>query len=165
MHQTRNETITELPIRRKGTKYVARALHSHKNAVPVVIAVREMLGLARTAKEVKEMVKDKIIQINSRLVYDYREPVQLFNILSVGSRNYILGISETAKFNFVEAKDSKRRLCKVVGKKLLNDNKLQINLHDGTNILGKKEMKTNDSLYLDEKGKVSKHVPIDSAKE
>ena len=165
MHQTRSETITKLPIRRKGTKYIARALHSHKNAVPAVIAVREMLALARTAKEVKEMIKDKIIHINGRTVFDYREPVQLFNILSVGSKSYVLGISETGKFIFSETKDSKKRLCKIVGKKLLNDNQLQINLHDGTNLVGKKEMKTNDSLYLDEKGKVLKHVSISSAKE
>ena len=165
MHQTRSETITRLPIRRKGTKYIARALHAHKNAVPVVIAVREMLSLARTAKEVKEMIKDKLVQINGRLVYDYREPVQLFNVLSIGGKSYVLGISETAKFIFSETKETKKRLCKIVGKKLLNNNQLQINLHDGSNLVGKKEMKTNDSLYLDEKGKVVKHVPISSAKE
>ena len=165
MHQTRSETTTKLPIRRKGTKYIARALHSHRTAVPVVIAVREMLSLARTAKEVKEMVKDKIIQVNGRIVYDYREPVQLFNILSVGNKSYVLSISETAKFIFSETKDSKKRLCKIVGKKLINDNKLQVNLHDGTNFIGKKDMKTNDSVYLDNEGKVVKHIPIASAKE
>ncbi len=165
MHQTRSESTTKLPITRKGTKYVARALIAHRDSVPVVIALRDMLGLAANAKEVKEMIKDKIISINWRQVFDYRESVQLFSILTVGGKNYVLSFTETGKFTFSESKESKKRLCKVIGKRLVNGNKIQINLHDGTNIIGTKSMNTNDSLYIDSDGKVSKHIPLSEAKE
>ena len=53
MHQSRQKATTRLPIRRKGTQYVAVASSSLENSVPVVIAVRDILNLARTKKEVK----------------------------------------------------------------------------------------------------------------
>ena len=81
MHQTRQETSKRLPIKRKGTKYVARAIGNQEHSVPVVIAVRDMLKLARTAKEVREMIKDKTLSIHGRIVDDYREAINLFNIL------------------------------------------------------------------------------------
>ena len=65
MYQTRSEAIKRLPIPRKGTKYVARALMHKKNSVPVVIAVRDMLKLAKTAKEVKKTIREKMIKINN----------------------------------------------------------------------------------------------------
>ena len=65
MHLKRQEAITKLPIPRKGTKYVARALSHLDNSVPVVIAVRDMLRLARTTSEVKKMIHEKIFKLNT----------------------------------------------------------------------------------------------------
>ena len=56
MHQTRKEATNKLPVRRKGTKYLARARSHLNDSVPVVIAVRDMLGLAIKSKEVKQMI-------------------------------------------------------------------------------------------------------------
>jgi small subunit ribosomal protein S4e len=165
MHQTRQETTIRLPIRRKGTKYIARALIAPQSSVPVVLALRDMLKLAHSAKEVKEMIKDKLLKINSRIVTDYRESVQLFNLLSVANKTLTLSLNETGKFEFAEAKDAKKRICKIIGKKIVSGNRIQINMHDGTNAIGKKDMKVNDSVYLDSENKVVKHVPIAEAKE
>ena len=59
MHLTRAQASNKIPIPRKGSKYVARPLMNLKDSVPVVIAVRDMLKLARTAKEVKKMIINK----------------------------------------------------------------------------------------------------------
>jgi ribosomal protein S4E len=53
MHQTRQQATTRLPITRKGTKYVARASSDLENSVPVVIAMRDILKLAKTKREVR----------------------------------------------------------------------------------------------------------------
>jgi small subunit ribosomal protein S4e len=164
MHQTRQEITTRLPLERKGTKYVARASEDLENAVPVVIAIRDLLKLAKTKKEVKKMITQRILKINGRDVMDYHESIKLFNILEAG-KSYVLKLSPTRKFFLEETKDGKERLCKVVGKKLVGKNKIQLNLHDGTNIIGDNKIKIGDSVYLDLSGKLKKHVSLEKGKE
>lgn len=164
MHQTRQQSSTRLPIERKGTKYVARALSHPENSIPVVIAVRDILKLAKTKKEVKKMINQKILKINGRDVIDHNESVSLFNVLEAG-KTYVLKLSPTRKYFLEETKDGKERLCKVVGKKLVSGNKVQLNLHDGTNLLGDNKIKIGDSLYLDFSCKIKKHVSLEKGKE
>jgi small subunit ribosomal protein S4e len=162
MHQTRQETTTRIPIKRKGTKYVARALINPNNAVPVLVAIRDMLKLARTAREVNELRKDKLIKINGRTVIDSRESIQLFSSLTVGDKSYRLSLLATNKFFFDDAKDASKRVCKIIGKRLVNGGQVQYSLHDGSSIVGKADMAVNDSVYLDNSQKMLKHVALDT---
>ena len=164
MHQTRQETTKKLPIRRKGTKYVARALSHPKESVPVVIAIRDMLGLAKTKKEVKKMILQKLLKVNGRDVRDYHESIKLFNLLEAG-KTYVLKLSPVRKFFLEETKEKDERLCKVIGKTLLKNKKIQLNLHDGTNLIGDSKIKIGDSLYLDLSGKIKKHVSLEKGGE
>lgn len=164
MHQTRQETIVKLPIPRKGTKYVARARSHVLNSIPVVIAVRDMLKLARTSKEVNEMIKKKFLKINGKQVTDKNESVKLFNILEA-DKNYELTLSKNGKFMLVEKKDAGSRLCKVIGKRLVSGNRIQINMHDGTNSISKENIKVGDSVHIDSSGKVKSHTPLAKGKE
>jgi len=163
MHQTRQQTITEIPIKRKGTKYVARALSHSSFSVPVVIAIRDMLKLARNAKEVKEIIKRGLIKINGKKVCDLREPIKLFNILEL-DKTYRLSILPTRKFYFEEYDASKGRLCKVINKQIVKGGKKVFGLHDGSNIISNEEININDSVYLDLNGKMLKHVMMEENK-
>lgn len=164
MKITRQQTTTRLPIPRKGTTYIARASSHWRSSVPVVIAIRDMLKMAQTAKEVKEMIKQKLLKVNGRIVEDYRESIRLFNILEAG-KSYVLTILPTKKFKFEETKNKDIRLCKVINKKLLGKNTIQLNLHDGSNVISKDKIKVGDSLYLDFAGKIKKHIALEKGKE
>lgn len=165
MFQTRQAASTKLPIKRKGTKYVARALSHVQNSVPVVIAVRDMLKLAHTAREVKKMINEKMIKINGKPVKDYRDSICLFNFLEA-DKKYRLTLLRTGKFAFKELNKIEDRLFKVIGKTLVRKGKIQLNLHDGANVLtDKKTIATGDSIYLDEKGKIIGHVPLEKGRE
>ena len=59
MHQSRQFADWKLPIERKGNKYVVRASSHVRDSVPVLMAIRDMLKIARDAREVKEMIKAK----------------------------------------------------------------------------------------------------------
>ena len=162
MHLKRQRAATKLPIPRKGTAFIARALSHTENSVPVVIAVRDMLKLARTAGEVKKMIKEKLLKINGLPVKDYRESINLFNLFEA-DKNYILTLLPTGKFIFEESKDN-LRLCKVINKKLLKNNTVQINLHDGSNLISKDKISVGDSIYLDLQGKIKKHVKLEEGR-
>jgi len=164
MYLKRQKATTKLPIERKGTKYIARALSNVNNSVPLVIAVRDMLKLAKTTGEVKKMINQKMLKINWRIAKDYRESIQLFNLLEAG-KIYFLSLLPTGKFVFEEAKHKDARLCKVIGKALLKNNQIQLNLHDGSNIISSNKISIGDSLYLDSSGKIKKHVSLDKGRE
>ncbi len=163
MHLKRQKATVSLPIPRKGTKYVARALSHVNKSVPVVIAVRDMLKLARTEKEVKKMIHQKLIKLNGRLVKDHRESIRLFNILEA-DKQYVLTLLPTGKFAFHEAKNQ-HRLCKVTGKRLIKENKIQINFHDGTNLITNENLSIGDSAYLDFEGKIKKKEHLEKGRE
>ena len=157
MHLKRQKAITKLPIPRKGTTYIARASSNYKNSVPVVLAVRDMIKLARTTKEVKKMINQKSLKINGKTVEDHRESIRLFNIFEA-DKPYILTLLPTGKFIF-SPHASSSRIVKIINKKLLKNNKIQLNLHDGSNIMSDIKANINDSLLIDFSNKILKHIP------
>ncbi len=168
MHLIRQDVTTKLPIPRKGTKYLARASSHISESVTVILAVRDMLKLAKTAKEVRKMVQDKLLKINNVSVMDAHESIKLFNLLEAG-KLYRLSLLPTKKFTLEEVptKDASKelRLVKVRNKRLISGGKIQLNLHDGSNVITSDEVAVNDSLYLDINGKIKKHLKIEKGKE
>ncbi len=164
MYLKRQKAIIKLPIERKGTKYIARAASNLNNSIPVVIAIRDMLKLAKTSGEVKKMINQKIIKINGKPVKDLKESIQLFGLLEAG-KTYVLSLLPTGKFVFEEAKEKNIRVCKIINRTLVKGNNLQLNLHDGTNILSKDKITIGDSIHLDLSGKIKKHIPLEKGKE
>jgi small subunit ribosomal protein S4e len=163
MHLTRQAVTRKVPIERKGTKYVARALEHFKDAVPVVIAVRDMLKLAKTRSEVQNLINRKLLKLNGRAVRDVKESIKLFNIFEA-DKKYILSILPTGRFALKETKASER-LCKVVNKTIVSGKEVQLNLGDGSNVITKEKISVGDSLYLDFEGKIKKHVRLEKSSE
>lgn len=159
MHLKRQAAATNLPIKRKGTTYIARAFLNPYNSVPLLIALRDMLKLVRTRKELKKMIKLGLLKINGRVARDYRDSINIFNILEA-DKKYLLTILKTGRFAFEEA-NSHDRLCKVIGKKLLSGGKIQLNLHDGTNLLSNDKINIEDSVYLSQENKIKKHLSLE----
>lgn len=160
MHQTRKESSMKLPIKRKGAKYVVRAFSHIQDSVPVLIAIRDMLKLAKTSNEVKKILQTQSIKLNGRIVKDYHESIKLFNILEA-NKIYFLSILPTGKFALIESKSKNSRLCKIINKRLLRTKLFQLNLHDGSNIITKDNFSVGESLYLDMNGKIVKRVPLE----
>lgn len=163
MHQTRSEVIKQLPLTRKGTKYVARASRNSSNSVPLLIAVRDMLKLANTRKEVKGMIHNKKLKVNGKPAKNLTDPICLFSRIEA-DKNYLLTMLPTGRFSFVETKEHDRKL-KIVGKVMVKGKKLQYALHDGTSIVSDKQFSVGDTLILTNDNKVSKHLSIDKGKE
>ena len=159
MHLTRKAAPINLPIAKKGSKYLVRAASHTYQSVPVLIAVRDMLKLASSLREVKHMIHNKLLKINGKLVRDYKESITLFSIFEA-DKSYILSILPTEKFTFTPSSSS-TRLTKITSRTLVSNNKIQLNLHDCTNIIGKENMKVGDSLMLDSGNKVKSHIPLE----
>lgn len=159
MHLTRAETARRIPIKRKGSPYIARPLSHLHSSVNVLVAVRDMLGLARTAHEVKEMIKEKKLKINGRVVRDFHEPIILLSLFEADKR-YILSVLTTGRFVLKETKQT-TRFAKIVGKRLLRTGVVQFNSHDGTNFISKEKVNVGDSAEIDLHSKPISFVKLD----
>ncbi|MAG38426.1 hypothetical protein CMI45_03520 [Candidatus Pacearchaeota archaeon] len=165
MYLKRSNSTTRIPIQRKGTKYVVLPSSHKSNSVPVLMAIRDMLKLAKTLKEVKTMINSKLLKINGKPVKSHKESIKLFNIFEA-DQPYILKILPTKRFTFEPTKSTNSRLCKIINKKLLKNNTVQINLHDGSNIISssKDKISVNDSLNLSFDNKILSHLPLEVGK-
>ncbi len=162
MHQTRSEVIRGLPLPRKGTKYVARALRNNYSSVPIVIALRDMLKIASTSKEANYMIHNKMIKINGEVARDLHQPIDLFSVFHA-DKSYRLIILSTGRYSFEETKENSRPV-RIIGKTAVKDKKIQYNLHDGTNIISKENMNVGDTLILDFENKIKKHIALEKGK-
>ncbi|MEK6928047.1 MAG: hypothetical protein AABX11_06455 [Nanoarchaeota archaeon] len=161
MHLNRKAAPTNWPIARKGNKYIVSPASHTYNSISVLLAVRDMLKLATTAAEVKHLIHNKALKLNGRVVRDYKESIKLFDIFEA-DKEYSLSLLTTGKFVLQETKAT-TRIAKIISRNLLPGNKLQINLHDGTNVIGKKDMNVGDSLVLDFDNKIKSHKPLEKS--
>ncbi len=162
MHLKRNKSPKNWPLKRKGTKFLVRTSHNLENSVPLLIILRDVLKLVENKKEVQKLINQKIIKINNKLVRDVKYPLNLFDILSLSNKNFRV-IIENKKFNIKEISESesKEKIEKITGKKIIKNKKQQINLSNGKNILSQEKTKTGDSALIDlEKNKIKKILPL-----
>lgn len=158
MHLTRNEISRVMPVPRKGTRYIARPRSHVMESVTVLAAVRDMLHLARTAREVNEMIKDKKLKINGRVVRDSREPLVLMSIFEA-DKVYRVHLLPTGRFTLEPTKTT-HRIGKVISRRLVAKGAVQVNLSDGTNFISKEKISIGDSVELDTSMKILKVIPL-----
>ncbi len=151
-----------VPRKGKGKRYVAVPSHNTGKGISLLFLLRDVLKIANTRKEVRHMTLNGMVSINNKVRHDENFPVNVLDVVSLNtsedSRYYRLEIVNK-KFNLVtiDAKDADSKIVKIIGKKILGDGKVQMNLRDGQNFLNKDKFSVGDSVVLDtKKDKISK---------
>ena len=150
------------PIKRKGTKFVVKG---DEKGIPLVVALRDVLKIAKNSREVKKAVSKNEILISTKPAKDEKKMVRLLDTLTIvpSKKSYRIGLSKFGKFNIEEIKDSEKikKVAKIINKKILKGKKVQINLWDGRNFLYDKKCKVNDSVLIDlSKNKIESVIPL-----
>ena len=166
MHLKRNKIPKTWPIPRKGSKYILVANHSTTKGIPLAIILRDILKLAKTKREARKITLSGQILVNNKIRKDEKFPIQLFDIIQIPKlkKNYKL-IIENKKFKLIEIqeKESDKKIVKIIGKKSLKGNKVQINLEDGQNFITKEKFSVGDSAIINTKqNKIEKILPLRS---
>lgn len=150
-HKTRSELPSNWPLPRKGTKYFVGSSHSPSEGIPIQIALRDVLKVGSTRKEVRFMLLNKEISVNGKVRINKKFPVRVFDIITIQKlgKSYRLEISgKKLKFEEVSAKDSNKKIVKIIGKILISKNEFQMNLEDGSNFIVKTKFNTGSSAVL-----------------
>lgn len=170
MYLKRNSIPKFWPIPRKGTKYLAVASHNQEESMPLVVVMREVLKLVKNKKELQRAINEKQIIINHKVIRNVNYPVSIFDVISLPlvKKNFKAQLSEKKKLFFEEItdKEAETKIFKVLDKKIISGNKIQLNLMNGTNINSNEKANTGDSVIVNLKDKkIIKVIPMEKGKE
>ena len=161
-HMKRQRAPKNWPIERKGTTFVVSGDYK---GIPLLIAIRNILKLAKNKKEVKRALLKKEILISNKPAKKEKEMIKFLDTLTIvpSKKNYRLILSKSGKFDLKEIKENEksRKVSGIIGKKILKGKRTQINLFDGRNFLYEKTCKVNDSALINlEKNYIEKILPL-----
>jgi len=129
------------PIHRKEFMWAVKPSpgpHPIHQSIPLVIVVREILGLARTRQEAKKIVSQGEILVDGRVRRDEHFAAGLMDVISIpklGTSYRILPSEKGLFLHPISEDETKFKICRIEDKKVLKHGHVQIDLHDGRNIL------------------------------
>ncbi len=152
MHQKRLSAPKTYKIPRKAGKWVIKPSPGphNKSAIPLALVLRDLLQIADTAKEARKIISAGEVLVDGVPRRDYKFPVGLLDVIRIPKldKSYRVLFDEKGRFVVKEIDDDDKKLFKITNKTIVKGGKVQLNLFDGTNILGTNEYNTKDSLLL-----------------
>ncbi len=128
--------------------------HPKKYSVPLLMVARDILKYADNAREAKKIINNGLIMVDGIPRKDYKYGVGLMDVISIPkAKKYFRAIQgkKGPVLKEIDEKESKFKLCKIINKSIIGKDTIQLNLHDGSNVLlnsGKDEYKTRDTLVI-----------------
>ena len=142
-------------IARKQNVWTTRPMpgkHSLEGAIPISTILRDYLNVCDTNREAKFILNSGAVLIDQRVVRKPKYPVGLMDVISLPAmkRHYRTMIDDHGSLQYVEIKaaESKWKLLRIENKTVVKGGKVQLNLHDGTNMLSDEKVKTGDVLQV-----------------
>ena len=154
------------PLPRKTTVWVTRpraGAHSLEKCIPINIIIRDIIGLARSTREVRKILHNGLAKVDGRVVKDTRRGVGIMDVLTLGDENYrcVLDTNGRLRYRQISADEATWKVCRIEGKSTIKGGKTQVHLHDGRNVIvdDASEHKTGDSLKISlPEQKVIEHI-------
>ncbi len=142
-------------IDRKKNVFITRpkpGAHPFENGLPLGTIIRDHLKFASTTGEAKKALNNNEILVDGKRRKDHRYLVGLFDVLTFPQQNKSFRLLFDKKGRIIvteiDSKESNLKPCKIVGKTILAKKRLQLNLHDGKNIIADLKAKVGDTLLL-----------------
>lgn len=153
-HQKRLTAPQPWGIAKKEYKFITKTAPGPHNAqaLPLAVWVRDQMGFALTLKEVKKILNDRQVIVNGRVCKDARSGIGLFDVVSMPAlkKHFLILRDNRGKIvaKEIPPEQAQTRLCKVKGKTVGREGKIQLNLRDGANLLSNAPVNPNDSIVI-----------------
>ncbi len=157
-------------IKRKGITFVTRprpGMHSKKNSISLNLVLRDMLGYAKTTRDVKVILSKGGVLVDGKQRKDHRFAVGVMDLIEIAKTKECFRVLLNKKGNIslvkIKPDETKMKLCKIVGKAVIKKGKIQLNLNDGKNIIiDKNNYKTGDTLVVEvPEQKIKEHLKFE----
>ncbi len=138
------------PILRKERVWTVKPSpgpHPISRSLPLLIIVRDILGLADTAREARKIIAEGHIKVDGRVRKNYKYPVGLMDVLEIiDTEEFFRMIPVPVKVMSlipIPKEEASYKLCRIENKTTVKGGHIQLNLHDGRNILVRVSDPTN----------------------
>jgi small subunit ribosomal protein S4e len=157
-------------INRKESKFITRANpgpHNFYRSIPLSVFIRELVKVAKTAKEAKQIVKTKDVFVDRKIRKDIHHPVGLMDVVSFPQleENFRVLLDKKGQLTAVKTalKEAGTKLSRIESKSKISGGKTQLNLIDGRNIIVEKDTyKTGDTVQLSlPDQKITNHIKFE----
>jgi small subunit ribosomal protein S4e len=143
----RLNTPAFLQIKRKHGKFFVKPTpgpHLMRLCLPLLHVVRDLLKIVDNHREAKKLIGLGYFKVDGRIIKDKGFPIGLMDVLSIEKMNKHYRILPDSHYGLIlheiNEKESNFKLCRINNKTNIKGGHLQLNLHDGRNIL----IKIND---------------------
>ena len=120
--------------------------HPLWRSIPLAVLLRDVLGYVSTLREARRVLNEGSIEVDGRVVKDYKFPVGLMDVVHIRPTDEYFRIvpHKVRVLAPVEigVEEAGFKLCRIEGKTMVKGGNIQLNLHDGRNIL----VKLKDSM-------------------
>ncbi|MEM1540297.1 MAG: 30S ribosomal protein S4e, partial [Candidatus Bathyarchaeia archaeon] len=129
------------PIHRKEFVWVVKPTpgpHSLENCLPITLLLRDILGVAKTRREAKIIVAQGKVYVDGRVRRDDKFPTGLMDVVSLPDLDKHFRILPSHKgliLHPISKEEASFKLCRIENKTMVKNGHIQLNLHDGSNIL------------------------------
>ncbi|ADC70409.1 Ribosomal protein S4E, central domain protein [Methanocaldococcus sp. FS406-22] len=167
----------ELP--RKIHKFTVRPLpgaHPMSESLPLLLIIRDVLKYADNAREAKKIIKMGKVLVDGRVRKEEKLPVGLMDVVSLpeADENYRVLFDRKGRIKLKPTENPDVKLCKIKNKTVIKGGHIQLNLHDGRNIVIKVSdptkaeedvYKTGDTLLISiPEQEIKAHIPFEVGK-
>jgi small subunit ribosomal protein S4e len=128
------------PIHRKEDPWVLKPSsgpHSLQNCLPLSLVLRDILGVAETRRESQIILHQGKVLVNGQVISKDDFPVGLMDVISMPDANKYYRVMPSHKGLFVSPiskEETSYKLCRIDNKMTVSGG-IQLNLHDGSNLL------------------------------
>lgn len=141
------------PIERKTEPYVvaAEGPHPADEGLPLTVVIRDALGYAETAAEVKQVCSEGKVLVNERVQKNPRTTVGFMDTLrfpDIDEQYRILVNRQGFVLQPIDEDAAKRKLARIDDKTTLKGGVTQLNLYDGNNIETDTVVDTRSSVLV-----------------
>lgn len=138
------------PVRTKALQWTIKPKpgpHPKDLCIPLAIALRNSLHLARTGREARLLLSQAKVKVDGRFRRDDKFPVGSMDVVEIPSAKEVYRVIPVKGRGLslvqIPKAEAGFKLCKIEDKKTIARGNLQINLHDGRNILVKVQNPSN----------------------
>ncbi len=128
------------PIHRKEEPWVVKPAsgpHSLENCLSLTLVLRDILGITETRKEAQTILHQGKVLVNGKAVQQDDFPVGLMDVISMPDAAQYFRIMPSHKglsLSPISKEETGFKLCRINDKSTVSGG-VQLNLHDGTNLL------------------------------
>ena len=137
-------------IHRKEAKWAPRTRpgpHPLNRSIPLQIIIRDMLGYAKTYRETKRILSEGNVLIDGVVRTDERFPVGLMDVIEIKKIDKFYRVlphpTKELILHEIGEEEVTFKLCQLINKTTVKRGNIQLNFHDGRNILVKVQDPTN----------------------